>query len=286
MSISELRAHAVDMLNSLTSAPACKVCGSATNVFDLVDFNKTGHSRKYPLGISGVPVTYHRCVSCEFIFTDFFDLFTDDQWTEYVYNSQYYSDVDPDYADVRPRQIAEAVCAFLAGSKLPTVGLDYGGGNGRTVELLRDAGLVFDCWDPYGQTDMTPGRIGKYNFCTSIEVFEHTPDPAGSLGSLIEKCTSDKLIVMVGTSVHDGSVSDETRLNWWYAAPRNGHISLHSRKSLRTLASRFDLTYVSLSKGMHLMVRGYPAHEMRFMLLRGKVRKQIRAAARRAKING
>jgi len=84
-------------------------------------------------------------------------------------------------------------------------------------------------------------------------------------------------MVMIGTGIHDGAVSDETRLNWWYAAPRNGHISLYSRKSLEVLAAKFGLTYVSFSMGTHLLVRGYTKRETQSLLLRAKLRAKIRS---------
>ncbi|GAB7066156.1 hypothetical protein JCM12141A_04450 [Mycolicibacterium hodleri] len=226
---------------------------------------------------------YFRCNECEFIFTDFCDGFTDHQWSEFIYNRDYYATVDPDYAEIRPRDSAQWVATFLAGKTGTTIGLDYGGGNGRMAKYLRDTGWSYDCWDPFGQTDVSSENQGKYNFCSSIEVFEHTPNPLGSLQSLLEKCTPNDLIVMIGTSIHDGVVSDEKRLNWWYAAPRNGHISLYSRKSLQVLAAEFGLTYVSMSRGRHLLVRGHTRREMQTMLLRSKVRTTAREVLRKGK---
>jgi 2-polyprenyl-3-methyl-5-hydroxy-6-metoxy-1,4-benzoquinol methylase len=281
MTMIELREYAFNLIAASAGPPVCKICEGDTAVFDLVDFNKTCHVRRYPFGVARIPVVYYKCIDCEFIFTDFFDGFTGDQWTTYVYDEQYYVDVDPEYADVRPKNSALLFEAFLAGRKDAVIGLDYGGGNGRTTEYMRDAGWSYDCWDPFDRTDMTYGCEGKYNFCTSIEVFEHTPDPVGSLKTLVEKCTPDKLIVMIGTCVHDGVVTDETRLNWWYAAPRNGHISLYSRRSLKVLAAKFGLTYVSMSGKTHLLVRGHTKREMQAMLLRGKLRAKAHAVLRR-----
>jgi len=277
MTMTELRAYAIDLLNASINSPACKICSGHTTAFDLVDFNKTGHISKYPYGVSGIPVQYYKCDECQFIFTDFFDKFSSDQWVNYVYNKEYYIGVDPEYAEIRPQYNARWFSTLLAGKKGSIVGLDYGGGSGKTTELMRAAGWSYDCWDPFGHTDLTPGRMGTYNFCTSMEVFEHTPDPVGSLRSLVEKCTPGKLMIMIGTGIHDGAVSDETRLNWWYAAPRNGHISLYSRKSLEVLAAKFGLTYVSFSMGTHLLVRGYTKRETQSLLLRGKLRAKIQS---------
>lgn len=277
----ELRAYAVNLLNASSGPPVCKVCHGRTTTFDLVDFNKTGHAQKYPYGIVGIPVLYYRCELCDFIFTDFLDGFSDQQWLDYVYNGEYYATVDPEYAEIRPMNNSIYISSLLAGKRSAVIGLDFGGGNGKTAELMRDAGWSYDCWDPFGHTDMTPELIGNYNFCSSVEVFEHTPDPVGSLDSMIAKCTSDELIIMVGTRVHDNVVTDELRLNWWYAAPRNGHISLHSRKSLGMLGAKFGLTYVSLAQGTHLLVRGHTKREMQSMLVSAKLRTKARSVLKR-----
>jgi len=94
----ELRAHALDLLNAAIFTPACKICDGHTVAFDLVDFNKTGHSSKYPYGVAGIPVQYYKCKDCFFIFTDFFDKFTNEQWVNYIYNEEYYVSVDPEYS--------------------------------------------------------------------------------------------------------------------------------------------------------------------------------------------
>ena len=81
-------------------AVACKVCAAAAFAYDVVDLAKTCHFETYPEGLWGVPVYYHRCASCGFVFTDFFDEFTSEQWTSVVYDADYYGRVDPDYAEV------------------------------------------------------------------------------------------------------------------------------------------------------------------------------------------
>jgi hypothetical protein len=50
-----------------------------------------------------------------------------------------------------------------------------------------------------------------------------------------------------------------TRLIWWYAAPRNGHISLFSRESLARLGAKQGLNFGSLIPDPHVFWRGAPA---------------------------
>jgi len=65
-------------------------------LFDVVDFYKSCNFRLYRLGLSGIAVGYRQFEQCAFIFTEFFDDFTADQWKRYVYNDNY-QDVDPGY---------------------------------------------------------------------------------------------------------------------------------------------------------------------------------------------
>ncbi len=56
----------------------------------------------------------------------------------------------------------------------------------------------------------------------------------GDLSALLK----DDGIVIFSTLLSDGNVAERQRLTWWYASPRNGHISLYSRDSLEHLAAR------------------------------------------------
>jgi hypothetical protein len=239
----------------------------------MVDFYKSCQTTLYPLGLSGIPVIYRKCGECGFIFTDFFDDFTHEQWRCHVYNDEYYARLDPDYLNVRPRQTARDFVAFLAGRKKSTIGLDYGGGNGRTAALMRENGWIFDSFDPFDFTDVSQERIGRYNYCSAIEVFEHTPEPVATLRAILAMASADRLIIYFNTGVHDFKVTPENRLTWKYVAPRNGHISIYSSKSLQLLGAGFGLTFSSLRSGSHahLFTRGISKSSARFLLLRGKL---------------
>ncbi len=275
----ELLDHAVKKLKATRHRPAaaCKICGKTAEPFDVVDFQKSCDRSLYPQGLAAVPVIYRRCSHCRFIYTDFFDEFTGDQWRTHVYNADY-ARVDPDYQDVRPHGNAREIVSFLSGRRQQTVGLDYGGGNGMTAALLRRNGCAFDSYDPYGSTSLTPEFAGRYNLCSAFEVFEHSPDPVGSLRQILERASPGELTIYIGTGIHDGIVTDETRLSWWYAAPRNGHVSIYSRLSLQLLAAQFGLTYTGIwpFRGTHLLTRGTSASVSRRRLVSAKLAKHAR----------
>lgn len=273
---SALLDHAVRQLarQSAGLAVSCKICGSPTTLFDVVDFAKRCSLDPYPAGLSAIPVYYRRCEHCGFIFTDFFDDFTPSQWSTHVYNEDY-AQVDPDYADVRPAGNARVVDALLSRHKADTIGLDYGGGSGRTCERLRAMGYAYDTCDPFGESSLTPAFAGRYNFCTAFEVAEHTPDPRGLLGAIVSLASPARLAILIGTQAHEGKVATANRLAWWYVAPRNGHISIYSRRSLELLAAEFDLDYISLSAQTHLLTRQWSRREALFFLGIGKLRGRL-----------
>lgn len=270
-----LMIHAVEKLRLTKLHPSCrcKICGGDSFPYDVLDFNKSCESPYYPVDMSMIPVIYRLCRECGFIFTDFFDDFSDDQWKQYIYNDNYIH-VDPEYKVIRPCENASMLRCFLDRPKQTIIGLDYGGGNGATAALVRQEGWTYDSYDPFGYTDVLPERIGRYNFCSAIEVFEHSPDPSGSLRAILEKATTERLVVVISTLTTDGVVANETRLAWWYAAPRNGHVSLYSHKSLRALAKQYGLMCTILNSAPFFFTRGYDEREARMLVVKGKLRRR------------
>ena len=87
----------------------CKCCGAAALPYGVVDFNKNCEIYRHnALGISGVPIYYHRCRACGFIFTTAFDRFTHEDFRSHIYNEEYPL-IDPDYQAARPQGNAALV---------------------------------------------------------------------------------------------------------------------------------------------------------------------------------
>ncbi len=254
------------------STSTCKICNGTSHIFDTIDMGRSCHKDVFPLGILGLSIIYRKCEYCSFLFTTDFDDFTPSDWTKYIYNDDYVK-VDPDYEIVRPL----LGCGFIESqfSKRDTVGLDYGAGNGLMAATLRNHGWVYDAYDPYGTNSVHKDRIGSYNLCSAFEVVEHMPDPVAGFKTILEMCSSDKLMIVIGTSTSDGMISNTGPLSWWYAGPRNGHISLFSKDALRRLAARFGLTYTSFGSSTHYLTRHWTAVEIATMMFRGKARRML-----------
>jgi 2-polyprenyl-6-hydroxyphenyl methylase/3-demethylubiquinone-9 3-methyltransferase len=240
----------------------CKCCGALAVRYGVVDFHKNCEIyRRDVLDLSGIPIYYHRCPVCQFIFTTAFDQFTHDDFRRFVYNEEYLL-VDPDYLDVRPRSTAAFLSGLFSPAKPDRV-LDYGGGNGKLAELLRQAGFGHVCtYDPF-----VPGHAqrpeGRFDCVLSFEVVEHSTDPAQSFADMNDALMEPGLIIL-STLLQPPDI-DRQGLSWWYAGPRNGHVSLFSRASVAKLVRRFGLKFASFGENTHVFYREVPDFASHFL---------------------
>ncbi len=134
--------------------------------------------------------------------------------------------------------------------------LDYGGGNGTLAELLCTAGFTqVNTYDPFvpHHADKPSGR---FDCVVSFEVVEHSTDPARSFADMNESLM-DAGLILFSTLLQTADI-DQQGLNWWYAGPRNGHVSLYSRASLAKVVRPFGLKLRSFSESMHVLYREIP----------------------------
>ena len=184
--------------------------------------------------------------------------------------------MDPDYNSKRPLSDAKQLSHILASPSRGWVGLDYGGGEGKLSKWLRDNGFNYDSYDPYGSGNSINDQNNKtYNFCSMFEVAEHSPDPIKTFEDVLSLLHPSKFILLVGTHVNDKINMSEGIKSWWYAAPRNGHVSLYSKKALSLLAYKLNMSYVSISEVTHIFYRGYFLPHVVWIILSGKLRQKI-----------
>src|SRR5262249_14395480 len=227
----------------------------------VVDFHKNCESyRRKVLEISGVPIYYHRCPLCQFIFTTAFDHFTKEDFLHHVYNEEYLL-VDPEYQEARPRRDAAFLCSLFSGGR-PRRILDYGGGHGILAELLRAAGFSqAETYDPFVPCYAAKPR-DRFDCVVCFEVVEHSTNPARIFAEMSEFLT-DPGLILFSTLLQPADI-DQVGLNWWYAGPRNGHVSLYSRASLERLVQPLGVRLGSFNEGIHVLIREIPdfAHHL------------------------
>ena len=227
---------ALDKYAPFRSTRACKICGGKAIQFDRVDFSKYCDAENfYEFGLSGIPIDYFRCLFCGFVFTEDFDDWSHDDFANLIYNADYIK-VDGEYVSDRPEWVAKDFAVRLRGCEHARI-LDYGSGAGVFVERMRAFGFRhIEACDPFSSPERP---TGTFDIVTCFEVIEHSPDPVGTVRDIRRYLRDDGCIIFSQT-VHPPDILS-LRGNWWYLAPRNGHVSTYSEESLAELAGRHDL---------------------------------------------
>jgi hypothetical protein len=136
--------------------------------------------------------------------------------------------------------------------------VDYGGGAGLLVRLLRDLGLDFYRYDPYANNLFARGfdvsdlkeTKDKFELLTAFEVFEHVEKPLDLVEELFKK--SDSIIFSTLLLPNDKSILSPEK--WEYFVPHTGqHISFYTEKSLSIIASAFNCNYYTDGEDVHIL---------------------------------
>ena len=208
------------------------------------------------LPFAGIPVYYYLCDYCGFCFSPELYSWPIEDFKTKIYNDDYIT-VDPDYVDLRPRQNSVNIAKMFINHKSMIRHLDYGGGSGLFSQLMCDQGFDSLSYDPFIDGKLKSQDLGKFNLITAFEVFEHVPS-VDELKNDLSSLLTDDGIILFSTLLSDENIKRHQRLTWWYASPRNGHISLYSRKSLTIIAAREKLSFGSFSAGFHAYWRTVP----------------------------
>lgn len=214
----------------------CKVCGNKSSLL----FN-TKVLHKYD-------VDYFKCTNCQFIQTE------NTHWLSESYSNAITNlDIGLVYRNILFSKIVNNIIFWFFNKKGKFV--DYGGGYGMFVRIMRDMGFDFYRQDKYCDNlfavhfDVEDVAFQKYEMLTAFEVFEHLEDPIGELEKMMQY--SDNILFSTELQPNDISTPED----WRYFIPTTGqHIALHSHKSLNILASKYGFNYYN-RKSMHLFTR-------------------------------
>lgn len=244
-------------INNLVHCEAeeqCKVCGGVSTLYGVTDFNRNcSENNGVFLPLCGVPIYYHQCVDCGLIFTVAFDKWSKEDYLTHIYNDEYVK-VDPEYLEVRPRSTANLVYGFIKDATHLQL-LDYGGGNGKMSRLLEEKGISCQSWDPMGNTNSRPEKR-HFDLVTAFEVLEHTPTPQETAEDALN-CLNETGVFLFSTLTVDNL--PPRSIHFWYIGPRNGHITIHTKKSLAVLFSKHGYKVHHFNENMHLAFRDVPS---------------------------
>ncbi|MBC7426935.1 MAG: class I SAM-dependent methyltransferase [Bacteroidia bacterium] len=182
-------------------------------------------------------VTYFKCPACEFIQTE------EPFWLEQAYSSAITSlDIGLISRNLEFVPITSTIIKSFVNKNGKFI--DYGGGYGLLVRMMRDEGFDFyrqdiHCENLFAKnfdiTDLT--GTNKFEMLFAFEVMEHLVDPVQEIKKMLEY--SDTILFSTTLQPENGNV-----LDWWYLAPETGqHISLFSKKSLHVIAQNLGLNF-------------------------------------------
>jgi len=213
----------------------CKICDSDSNHF--ANAKVLG---KYS-------VDFFRCSNCGFVQTE------NPYWLEEAYSEPIAgSDVGLVLRNVMFSKVTSKLIFNCFDHQARFI--DYGGGYGLFVRLMRDAGFDFYWVDKFCQNIFAKGfEVGEtennqFEVVTAFEVFEHLVNPIVELKEVL-KFSKNILFsteLLPGTGFHPHE--------WWYYSLDEGqHISLYTLKSLAIIADKLNLNLYSNGSSLHLL---------------------------------
>jgi 2-polyprenyl-3-methyl-5-hydroxy-6-metoxy-1,4-benzoquinol methylase len=219
----------------------CKICKHQTN-----EIFKADVLLKYK-------VAYHQCSYCQFIQTD------ETYWLGEAYKEAI-SSLDIGYLtrNILYSEITANLLQQFYKSNEPC--LDYGGGYGMFVRLMRDKGFHFYRQDLYCEnlfakyldiTELGSSTPQKFELVTAFEVFEHLENPLAEIEQMFGYSNS----ILFSTELQP-DMKFTTAADWWYFVPESGqHIALFSKESLKEICSIFNCNLYSNGNTLHLLTR-------------------------------
>ncbi|MBJ6727029.1 class I SAM-dependent methyltransferase [Geomesophilobacter sediminis] len=194
-------------------------------------------------------VNYYRCDGCGFVQTE------PPYWLPEAYSEAINrNDIGLVGRNLRLAKATRAIISsfFDGNGKF----VDYGGGYGLFVRLMRDAGFDFYRHDKYCanlfapdfEADPTSGQ--QYELLCAFEVFEHLADPLEEIDRMLSH--SDNILFTTEILPPGPPQPDQ----WWYYIPDYGqHISFYTMDALSKIAQRFGLHLCSDGRSLHLFSR-------------------------------
>ena len=205
-------------------------------------------------------ISYFHCGNCGFLSTE------EPYWLEEAYSSPI-SKFDTGHI-LRNTRMSEQTTTLLKvffNSKGKFV--DYAGGNGIFVRIMRDIGFDFYWEDKYAHNLFSAGfewkneGLNDVEAVTTFESFEHFVEPMQEIKKLL---SISKNIIFTTELLPDPIPMPH---EWWYyTLERGAHISFYSEKTLRYISNQHGLNYFHLNN-FHVMTKKNNITDMRLRIL-------------------
>lgn len=212
------------------AASDCRVCHRPSNFL-------------YRQPVLNHRVRYYDCPHCGYVQTE------TPHWLEQAYGSAI-NDVDTGIMMRNGDNLRRVVMTLLAMRKLHGRVVDYAGGYGILVRLLRDAGVDAYWEDQYCSNLLARGfeaGDAPADLVTAFEVFEHFVDPVAELRKMLARAPA----VLLSTELI--TTAEPPPGDWWYLGSEHGqHIGFFRLSTLSALAEQAGCHLQSDGRTLHL----------------------------------
>jgi len=190
-------------------------------------------------------VEYYHCKNCGFLQTE------EPYWLEEAYNESInVSDTGIMSRNLSLSQLSTLILYFFFNKNAKF--LDYAGGYGIFVRLMRDIGFDFYWQDKFSSNLLARGfehnNMDKIELITSFESFEHFDKPIDEVESMLEISNN----ILFSTELY-GNTPPEPNEWGYYGLGHGQHISFYSLRTLRYIAKKYNLNLYTNRSTLHLL---------------------------------
>ena len=213
----------------------------------------------------GHNIKYFECPQCEYVQTE----------EPYWLDNAYASSINKTDTGIMVRNLSNVrlvLTTLTLIRKRTEKVVDYAGGHGFLVRLLRDKGIDALWSDPYSENLVARGfEYEKENksavLVTAFEAFEHFVNPVVEMGKLLSVSSN---ILLTTTLVPHPT---PTPSDWWYYGLDHGqHIGFFHLNTLEYLAKKFHLNLISDGRSTHFFSKKrYSNHIWKSLILVSKI---------------
>ena len=193
----------------------------------------------------GRNVSYYECKNCRYVQTE------EPTWLKDAYASA----INASDTGIMVRNLSNVSIVLatltLMGSRKKQI-VDYAGGYGFLVRLLRDIGVDALWADPYSDNLVARGfefqGFGQPALVSAFEAFEHFVNPIEEMKKLLSISGN---ILLTTTLVPEPTPQPK---DWWYYGLDHGqHIGFYRVRTLQYLADRFGLNLLTDGVSTHFI---------------------------------
>jgi len=204
-------------------------------------------------------IAYFECDNCGYVQTE------EPFWLKDAYSSAINnSDTGIMSRNLYNVSLVLATLTLMKSRSSPVV--DYAGGHGFLVRLLRDIGVDAFWSDPYCENLVARGfefeNKNKAELVTAFESFEHFLNPFDEMNKLLDIAPN---ILLTTNIIADPAPKPA---DWWYYGLDHGqHIGFYRLRTLQYLANKFNLHLISDGACRHFFSKKkYSFHSWRILI--------------------